>query len=83
MTTRDRFQIATVITFFAFVVYVAVFIGLVRENTSRECTLVWVDFPKGSSRTIFRPLIETHKLWDENVLYAGETDETRRDFCGE
>ena len=80
---RERLHIVAAAAVVAFVAYVVVFVGIVNANTTQECTLVWVDFPEGYSRIVFRPLISLHKLADPNVLYTGEPDETRFDRCGE
>jgi hypothetical protein len=80
---RERFHMTAAAAVVAFVAYVVVFVGIVNANTTQECTLVWVDFPGGYSRDVFRPLISLHKLIDPNVLYTGEPDETRFDRCGE
>jgi len=80
---RERFHMVAAGALVGFVAYVVLFVGIVYANTTQECVLQWVDFPKGPSRVVFRPLISLHKLLDRNVIYTDEPDETRSDFCGE
>jgi hypothetical protein len=80
---KERFYAVAAAALVAFVAYVVIFIGIVNTTTTQECTLEWVDFPEGSIRILFRPLISLHKLVERNVLYTGEPDETRFDSCGE
>ncbi len=82
-TRSELIHTAAAATILAFAAYVAIFAGIVSKNSDQDCTLKWVDFPKGHVRTVFRPLISLHKLLDQKVLYTGKLDETRSDYCGE
>ena len=69
------------------VVYIASF-WLIRSHTSYvdDCRRQWIDFPTGSMRTVYRPLIVWDKYLNDDLLYIGEIDEirlARQSGCGE
>ena len=66
--------------------YIGAFVIIRLRETSEECGLNRVDFPRGNLRTVYRPLIGFDRYLNYNVVYEGEIDEARfgnNYFCGE
>ena len=67
-------------------IYMGRFCIIRVQASSVDCNLRSVDFPTGTIRTVYRPLIMLDKQLNNNVVYRAEIDEVRvaaTYFCGE
>lgn len=68
------------------VFYIGSFCMIRVRASSDDCSLQWVDFPRGAIRIVYRPMIVLDKQINHDVLYRDEVDEVRfamKYFCGE